>query len=177
MKPGRIQRQEKVDKIKQYLDSADSFVISDYRGLSVEQISEIRRELMKHGSEMHVHKNRFIKIALKDKEYSQEVIEKMTGPNAIVYVQGGDASAVLKTLFGYMKQTYPIEVRGSYIDNHFLDEKQSEALSKLPSKEVLLAILMNTMQAPVRNLASGLQEVITSFVRVVQSLADSKKDK
>ncbi len=174
MKPGRMQRQEKVEKIKQYLDNSDSFVISDYRGLTVEQISEIRRELMKHEAEMHVHKNRFIKIALKDKEYPQEVIEQMTGPNAVVYVQG-DISEVLKTLFGYVKKEYPIEVRGSYVDTGFLDKQQSETLSNLPSKEVMLAMVMGTMQAPVRNFASGLQEVIASFARAVQAVADSKK--
>lgn len=175
MKPGRMQRQEKVEKIKAHLSSAQALVISDYRGLTVEQITELRRELAKHSTEFHVHKNRFMKIAFKDKNYPQALIDQMTGPNAVAYVQG-DINPVLKTIYDFTKQRYPVKVRGSYIGNAFFDASQSSALSKLPSREAMLSIFIGTVQAPIQKFANCLNEVMARFVRTMAAVADKKKE-
>ncbi len=175
MKVGRQERVEKVEKIKAYLEDADSLILSDYRGLTVGQITAIRREMAKQEASLHVHKNRFVKIALKDKNYPPELIEKLSGPNAMIYVKG-DVSQALKVLFDFAKKEYPIEVRGSFSDNTFMDSKESEKLSKLPSRELMLSMLLGTMQAPVQQFARGLKEIITSFARVVQEYAEKKKE-
>ena len=174
IKEGQIIRRKKVSDIVNNFNNADSLVFNDYRGLSVLQISEIRRALRDKGAFMHVHKNRLVKHAVREKQYPENIEEHLSGPTAITYIKG-DPTPVLKALFEFAKKEYPIAVRGAFIDNTVFDASEAEKISKLPTKEELIARFMATMQAPTQNLAMALNDIITRFARVLQAVADSKE--
>ncbi len=174
IKAGQELRKQKVNAIVEKFDAADSLVFNDYRGLTVSQISSVRKALREKGAKMHVHKNRLVKHVVRAKKYDAGVEEYLQGPTAITYIQG-DASPVLKVLFQFIKDEYPLVVRGAYVDNTVLNATDAEKLSKLATREELLASLLGTLNAPVQNFALALNDVIVKFVRVLNAVGDSKK--
>lgn len=175
VKAGKKERMKKVAAVASKIQGVQSLVINDYRGLSVAKISELRREIAPLGASLHVEKNKLVKLALQQEGFDEAINELLTGPTAIAYVDG-DVAAVLKVLFKYSAdKAIPFKVKGACLDGSVLDASATEAVSKLPSREHLLAQLMGVMNAPVRDLALSMNDVIVRAVRVLQAVADSKE--
>lgn len=174
IKAGKKERMAKVAAVTEKLKGASSLVLNDYRGLSVAKISELRRDIAPLGASLHVEKNKLVKIALEQEGFDQAINELLTGPTAIAYVNG-DVSPVLKVLFKYSAdKNISFFVKGACIDGTILDAEKAEAVSKLPSREQLIAQLMGVMNAPVRDLAMCMNDVVVRMARVLQAVADSK---
>ncbi|MDC7125736.1 MAG: 50S ribosomal protein L10 [Spirochaetales bacterium] len=161
-----------INALKEEFGGVDNFIFTDYRGLTVEQISELRGKLKESGSTYKVVKNRFAKIALKELD-KPEVGDMLVGPTAVV-VSGDEASSAAKELFAFAKDT-PVEIKGGLIGSDVFDKSQMEAFSKLPSKQELIAKLLGTMNAPIQNFVYVLNAVPEKFVRTLQAVADSKE--
>ena len=164
---------EAINALKTDFEGVDNFIFTDYRGLTVEQITELRNKLRETGSTYKVVKNRFAKIALKELD-KPEVGDMLVGPTAVV-ISGEEAGAAAKELFAFAKDA-PVEVKGGIIGSDVFDTKEMEAYSKLPSKTELIAKLMGTMNAPVQNLVYILNAVPEKFVRTLKAVADSKSE-
>ncbi len=163
---------EAVGKLKEQFAGYSDFIFTDYRGLTVEQITELRHRLREQRSVFKVVKNRYAKIVLQGLK-APDMSAHLTGPTAIALVRD-DAASTAKILFDYTKES-PLQVKGGLIEGGVYDAKQVEALSKLPSKNVLLAQLMGTMKAPVQNLVFALNGITTKLVRTLVAVADAKK--
>ena len=133
----------------------NGFIFTDYRGMTVEQISKIRKELMKSQGNYRVVKNRFAKIALNQLDH-KGCDAHLKGPTGIALVKGDTTNVIAKELFAAKEDGSPIDIKGALIDGQILDVKQLEAYSKLPSRNELLSILMGTMKAPIQKLAATL---------------------
>ncbi|MDC7228173.1 MAG: 50S ribosomal protein L10 [Spirochaetales bacterium] len=164
---------EAINALKADFEGVDNFIFTDYRGLTVEQITELRSKLRETGASYKVVKNRFAKIALEELE-KPEVGDMLVGPTAVV-ISGEEAGAAAKELFAFAKDA-PVEIKGGIIGGDVFDNKEMEAYSKLPSKTELIAKLMGTMNAPVQNLVYILNAVPEKFVRTLKAYADSKED-
>lgn len=176
IKLGRQERTEKINKVVEKLQDAESLVMNDYRGLSVSNISALRRELTPLGATLHIEKNKLIKIALSQEGFPDDLESVLKGPTAVAYVKG-DISPVLKVLFKYNNDTaLSFSVKGACVDGVFLDKASAKAVSTLPSRDQLIGQLMGVMNAPVRNLALGLNDVIVRAARALQAIADNKKE-
>ncbi len=161
-----------VEEIKEMLASANDYIFTDYRGLTVQQITELRSKLRENDAEYRVLKNNYAKIAFYQLE-KPGVDEYFVGPTAVA-LSRDDATVVLKTLIGFAKDT-SVEIKGALLGDAVFDAKQAEALSKLPSREALIAQLMSVMQAPLQNVVYALNAIPTSLVRVLQAVADKKQ--
>ena len=161
-----------ISALKTDFEGVDNFIFTDYRGLTVEQITELRNKLRATGSTYKVVKNRFAKIALKELD-KPEVGDMLVGPTAVV-ISGEEAGAAAKELFEFAKDA-PVDIKGGIIGEDVFDTKEMEAYSKLPSKTELIAKLMGTMNAPVQNLVYILNAVPEKFVRTLKAVADSKE--
>lgn len=161
-----------VDEIKEMLSSASDYIFTDYRGLSVAQITALRARLREKDAEYRVMKNNYAKIAFQQLE-KPDVGEYFVGPTAIA-LSRSDATTVLKTLIEFSKES-PVSIKGALVGDTIFDSSQADALSKLPSREALISQLMNVMQAPVQNLVYALNAIPTDLVRVLQAVADKKQ--
>lgn len=167
-------QQHKVDAleaIKAKFGENKDFIFTDYRGLTVDQITELRGKLREKSAEYKVVKNRYAKLAFQQMEMP-DVADLLVGPTALALLKD-DASAIAKILFEYAKDT-PVEVKGAIVDGQVFDGAQTEALSKLPGREQLLAQLMSTMNAPLQYLVYAMNGVTQKLVRVLQAVADQK---
>lgn len=173
MSEKRIQpnKLEAVKALKESFANVNDFFFTDYRGLTVEQITELRGKLREQEAEIHVVKNNFAKIALKELEY-ENVDEYFVGPTAIALAMG-ESGPVAKTLLSFGKDA-PIEMKGGLVNGNVFDEKQIEAYSKLPTRLELIGKLMGTMNAPLQNMVYVMNGVTTKLVRTLQAVADSK---
>ena len=139
----------------------DSFIFTDYRGMTVEQITALRKTLRKQDAAYRVVKNRYAKIAFNDLEKGG-ADDQMVGPTAVALVKGDTANSVAKALFQANKDGVTITVKGALVGGELMNADQIEALSKLPTKLELISSLMGTMKAPVQKLAATLLAYVES---------------
>lgn len=168
-------QQYKIDKIKDLTDvfnNSKSYIFTDFRGMNVESLTELRRNLKKLNSKFIVIKNNYIKILAKNKGI-EDLKDNVVGPTAVVFIQE-DFSEVAKLLLDISKNS-SLKIKGGWLDGLVLDANQVEALSKLPGKPQLIAMLMSVMNAPIQKFAYACNDVIARFVRVVNAVAEKKK--
>lgn len=143
-----------VESLKQEFSQYKGFIFTDYRGLTVEQITQLRHQLRPLGSAFKVVKNNYARIAMRS--ITESLDNQFVGPTAIAYVKGDNGNEVAKVLFKVAKDTQKLDVKAGYLDNEMYDSEKLEALSKLPTKLELISSLMGTMKAPVQKLAATL---------------------
>lgn len=162
-----------LESIKATFGESRDFIFTDYRGLTVDQITELRRKLREKDAEYKVVKNRYAKLAFRDLEMP-DVADLLVGPTALALLKD-DPSSVAKIIIDYARDT-SVEVKGALVDGQVFDAAQTEELSKLPGREQLLAQLMSTMNAPLQNLVYAMNGVTQKLVRVLQAVADKKSE-
>lgn len=154
-------KEDAVAALREEFAGYDGFIFTDYRGMTVEQITNIRKSLRKDEAAYRVVKNRYAKIALKDLDRGGAE-DQMVGPTAVALVKGDTANVVAKVLFAAKKDGVNVDIKGALLGDEVLSAEQIEAISKLPTKLELIASLMGTMKAPVQKLAATLLAYVES---------------
>ncbi|ENZ5666776.1 50S ribosomal protein L10 [Enterococcus faecalis] len=138
-------------------ESAASVVIVDYRGLTVEEVTNLRKQLRDAGVEMKVLKNSILSRAAK-KVGLDGLDEVFTGPTAVAF-SNDDVVAPAKIIDEFAKDAKALEIKGGVIEGKVSSVEQITALAKLPNREGLLSMLLSVLQAPVRNVAYAVKAV------------------
>jgi len=162
-----------VNALKEQFDGVNSFFFTDYRGLTVSQVTDLRNRLRAQNAEYHVIKNNLAKIAMKDLG-NEGVSPMLVGPTAVALAHD-EAGPVAKTLLDFGKEA-PVVMKGGYLDGSIFDAPGVEAFSKLPTRVELIAKLMGTMQAPVQSVAFVLNGVTSKLVRTLAAVAEQKEN-
>jgi len=166
-----------VDEVRTKLDEADGALLTEYRGLNVPQLAELRKALRDAGSEYKVYKNTLVRIAAADAGI-EIADETLTGPTAIAFVNGGadgapgDAAAVAKALKDFAKGNDKLVLKGGVLDGVVLSADDIMALAELPSREVLLSQIAGLLQAPLAEFLSLLDAVPREFSYALQALIE-----
>ena len=138
-------------------ESAASVVIVDYRGLTVEEVTNLRKQLRDAGVEMKVIKNSILSRAAK-KVGLDGLDEVFTGPTAVAF-SNDDVVAPAKIIDEFAKDAKALEIKGGVIEGKVSSVEQITVLAKLPNREGLLSMLLSVLQAPVRNVAYAVKAV------------------
>ena len=154
-------KQPIVEEIKANLDGAQSAVIVDYRGLTVEQDTRLRKEMREAGIIYKVYKNTMMNFAFQGTA-CESLCPYLDGPNAIA-ISTTDATAPARILNKFAKEAKALELKAGVVEGNFYDKDGITALANIPSREELLAKLLGSMQSPVSN-----------FARVINQIAESK---
>lgn len=153
-------REEKVQAINEIatkLRESQTTVVADYRGLTVAQVTELRKQLREAGVEFKVLKNTLTRLATKQEGLS-DLDQHLLGPNAIAF-SANDLIAPAKILVDFAKKNDKLEVKGGVIEGKVVDADQIKQLASLPSREGLLSMLLSVLQAPMRNVALAVKAV------------------
>jgi large subunit ribosomal protein L10 len=159
-----------VAEIGALLEKSAGAILTDYRGLTVSEITELRKRLREQGAEYHVVKNTLFRRALNNGEGLNPFLE---GPTAVAFALE-DPVGPAKVLVDFIREKRKVAVKAGYIDGRVYTADQMTALSKLPSKQVLLGQAVGAIQSPMSGLVFTLQGVISKFVYTLQSIADQK---
>ncbi len=165
-------RPEKVAEVKaiaERIQSAQSMVLADFTGLTVEQMTVFRSNCRENAVECRVVKNRLARIAADDSEMSV-MKDHLKGPTAILF--GSESQvAPAKLVVEFAKENNAMEIKGGFVDGQYLDPNQVLALSKTPSRDELLAMMMGSLNSPARGLACILSGVIAGLARTIEAVA------
>jgi large subunit ribosomal protein L10 len=160
-----------VKAIKDIIVNANDLIFTDFRGLSVAQLTDLRTKLRHEQAKYKVVKNNYLDLALKELG-KPDVSEMLKGPTGTTFISR-DAGPVAKILVEFAKEI-PLVVKGGIIEGKKFGKDGVTALSKLPSRQELLASMLGSLKAPATNTVYVLQGVITKFVRTLQAVADKK---
>ena len=152
-------KQPIVAEISENIKGAQSVVLVDYRGLTVEQDTRLRKELREAGVVYKVYKNTMMNFAFKGTEF-EALAPYLEGPSAVA-ISTTDATAPARIICKFAKEAKALEVKGGYVDGTAYDAKGIAAVAEIPSREELLSRLLGSMQSPVAN-----------FARVMNQLAE-----
>jgi large subunit ribosomal protein L10 len=163
-----------IGELKESLGTAKDFIFTDYRGLTVEQITNLRRQLRAKEVKFKVIKNNFARIAFQQLSLP-DVSAYLVGPTALA-ISLKDSNEVAKILFDFTRENPALRVKGALVGNSVYDAAQTEAFSKLPGRLELISMLMSVMNGPARNLAAALNDVPARLVRTIKAIADKKAE-
>ena len=164
---------EAIEALKSMIGGSSDFVFAEYRGLTVEQITNLRKLLRDKGAELHVVKNNFARIAFEELGYTKKVESVLSGPTAVTFVKS-DSNDVAKVLLDFAKEVPTLKVKGAVVDKGFMDIAQIEQFSKLPGRGQLIAMLMSAMNGPAQNLVYVLNALPTKLVRLLKAIEEKK---
>lgn len=165
-------KNDKVALIKEKIDKAQVAVVSEYTGLSVEEITKLRRELQKEGGDYMVTKNTLAKIAIKGTPY-EVLAETLKGPIAIAF-GFTDQVAPAKVLSKFIKDTKKGEIIAAAMDGQLMSAEEAKALANLPSREELYAKMLGCINSSASGIANSVNAVMSSLVRAVAAVRDQK---
>ncbi len=148
-----------VEEISASIENAQSVVLVDYRGLTVEQDTQLRKKLREAGVTYKVYKNTFMNFAFKGTQF-EGLSEYLEGPSAIA-ISTEDATAPARVLSEFAKTADKLEIKGGVVEGTKYDAKGMAAIASIPSREVLISKLLGSLQSP-----------ITNFARVMNQLAE-----
>ncbi|MBQ3160695.1 MAG: 50S ribosomal protein L10 [Oscillospiraceae bacterium] len=152
-------KQARVDALTEMLKNATAGVIVDYKGITVEEDTKLRKELREAGVNYFVEKNSMLRFAAKNAGL-EGLTEVLKGTSAIALTDG-DETAPARILGKFAEEAKDkFNLKAGFIGEEIYDEKGVTALSKIPSRETLLAQLLGSLQAPMQNLAATLQALV-----------------
>lgn len=171
----RVTKEQFVESFGEKLNRARLGVIADYKGLDVKALTNFRKSLSggDTGAEFAVVKNRLVRRAIEGTKF-EPIGEHLTGPNAIL-LGFDEVVGAAKAITEFAKDNDKLELKGGVLDGKPLTNEQLKALSDLPSKEVLQAMLLGVLQAPSRNLVSLLANVNRQILNVLVAYKDKKE--
>ena len=150
-------KQPIVDEISELLNGAATAVVVDYRGLTVAQDTELRKQLREAGVTYKVYKNTMIKRAAEGTAFAA-LDPNLEGPTAIA-VSKEDATAPARILAEFAKKAPKLEIKGGIVEDTYYDAKGMQVIATIPSREVLLGRLLGSMQSPIANFARVLNQI------------------
>ena len=154
-------KQPIIDEIKTQLQDAQSAVIVDYRGLTVEQDTRLRKELREAGVTYKVYKNTMVRFAIEGTEF-EALKDALEGPNAIA-ISKTDATAPARILAKFAKEAEALEIKCGIVEGTYYDQVGIKTISNIPSREELLSKFLGSIQSPIAN-----------FARVIKQIADKQ---
>jgi large subunit ribosomal protein L10 len=164
-------KRETVAELKEALASSRTLIVSEYRGLTVKEIAEIRRALRKQDVAYRVVKNRLMRIAAKD-TVGEALSPLLIGPTAIAF--GNDESSTAKAVIDATRPYRLVTITGGVLGDRSITADGVRTLASLPSREVLLATLAGGMQSPMATLAGLLTANIRNLGSVLSQVRDQK---
>ena len=163
MNNNRSLQEAKVAEIKEKLEKANSVVLSQYQGLTVEEDTVLRKNLREAGVEYKVYKNTLVILAAKELGL-EGIVEYLEGPVAIAFGYE-DVTVAARVLNDFAKDHKKLELKAGIVEGEIYDTDKIKQLATIPSKEVLIAKLLGSIKSP-----------ISSFARVINAIAESKAE-
>jgi large subunit ribosomal protein L10 len=161
-----------VDEVRQHFSDSDAAILTEYRGLKVKELAELRRNLTPAGGQYKVYKNTLVRFAARDAGL-EGLDALLEGPTAVAFIKG-DAAAAAKALRDFSRTQPLLVIKGGVLGDKILSVAETTALADLPSREVLLARLAGAIAAPMQQMAGLLQALPRNLAYGLAALRDQK---
>ena len=166
-------KDDKIQLIKEKIDKAQVAIVTEYKGMSVEEITKLRRSIQKDGGDYMVTKKKKKKIAIKGTPY-EVLADTLKGPIAIAF-GFEDQVAPAKALSKFIKDTKKGEILAAAMDGQLLSAADAKALANIPSREELYAKMLGCINSPASGIVGGINGVMSALVRAIAAVRDQKQ--
>ncbi len=170
----RQQKQERVQELKETLSGAKSLFIVENRGLTVNQVNELRSRIRAVNAQYHVYKNAVVRFAVKGTPM-EDLTEDLAGPNAFAYT-AEDPVELAKILKEFVKKHGRLSFKRAFIDGAIVTAEEAEQIADLPSKDELIAKLLYMLQSPIRRLVVALNSPLQGLANALDQIVDTKEE-
>ena len=166
-------KKDAIADLRGLLKDCNNYVLLDYRGLKVKELTSLRQKLREHGVRFQVVKNSYLKIALKQegKAFEDALLK---GPTAIALMEE-DANQAVKVLVDFPHEKATLEIKGGVIENQLFDHERLLAFSKLPGKAELIAKLLGTLNAPAQHVAGVLNASVAQLLYALKAIQEKQE--
>jgi len=164
-----ITKERKQELVAQYTDlirRSQALILTEYRSLKTADLNQLRERMRQAGGEYHITKNTLFQIALKQAGYPAPD-DLFAGPTAVGF-SFGDPTATAKALLGLKRELEPLIIKGGLMQGRMLTPEQVQALAELPSREVVLAQVLGSLQGPLAMLVGLLNAPLRELVYILQ---------
>ncbi len=163
----------KLEEINESLEKAKSIFLTDFSGLTVEEITRLRKEFRKANVKYLVVKNTLARISAKEHGY-EALVPFLNGPTGLA-IALDDPVAPVRIIFDFKKDKDKPSIKAAYLEGELLDQKAAEEVRNIPSREILLAQLVSAMASPISGFIGGLQAIMSNFANVLNAIKDKKE--
>ena len=170
----RARKSAVVADVKERFEEADAVLVTEYRGLDVGQMADLRRALREAETVYKIYKNTLVRRAL-DEGAPDGLIEMLVGPTALAFVEN-DPGAAAKAIKDFAATNDALVIKGGLLNGEVLDESQVRELADLPSREELLSSIAGGLAAPLQQIASMMNNLLSEMASLLQALADKAGD-
>lgn len=170
-KPQVIKKEKEISEIGKYMEQASITILTDYRGLDVAEVTELRAKLRDAGVKYKVAKNTLIKLAAHDLGIT-DLDSHLEGPTAVAF--STDPVELAKILVDFSKAHNDLEIKTGLLDKKLVGVEDIKNLAKLPAREVLLAQVVGAMQSPMYGFAGSLSGLLRKFVYALDQIKEQK---
>jgi len=162
-----------VNEVRDRLEAADGALLTEYRGLTVAELAELRRELAAAGGDYKVYKNTLVRLAVAGTDQAG-ISDLLTGPTAIAFVQG-DVSSVAKALRDFGRANPNLVLKGGVVGSSIMSAADIDVLAELPSRDTLLAQFAGALSAPLQQLAGLIQALPRNLAYGLSALVEQRR--
>lgn len=171
------QKEAIVEDLTKSVKESHAFILTEYRGLTVSQVSDLRKKLRESGTTFAVVKNTLLRRAADGViPANADFDASLNGPTAVAFAQK-DAIESSKAIIDYIaaNRNTPLKIKGAIVDGRFYNAMGVDALSKVPPRNVLIAQMLGAFNSPIVGLVSTLNGIVSNFVFTLQAVADQKQ--
>jgi large subunit ribosomal protein L10 len=168
----KVEKEETVNELREKLSLTKSLYLTDFRGLDVEEMTKLRRELKKGGAEYKITKNSMIRMAAKQSGF-EGILDYLRGPTGLVFSYEDPVSPA-KVLYEVHRRIEKPKIKIMWMEGRLLEENHLKGLAALPPKEIILAQIISGLDSPMVNFVGTLLGVLRNLVGVIDALREAK---
>jgi large subunit ribosomal protein L10 len=164
---------QKLEEINEALSKANSVFITDFSGLTVEEVTRLRKEFRKNNVKYIVVKNTLARISAKQHGF-EKLTPYLNGPTGMAIAMG-DPTAPVRVIFDFKKDKEKPAIRAAVLEGQLLDKTAAELVRNIPPREVLLGMVVSAMAAPISGFIGGLQQLISKLAYTISAIKEQKE--
>lgn len=165
------EKSEMISEVKELLDSSNAVYLTDYAGINVEDINNLRNEFRNEKVRYKVYKNTLFKRALDESGKFQKLSDHLVGMTGYIFASGDNIVAPAKIIKKYFDQKQKLSLKACYIDEEYFDSSQLNALATLPTKNELIAGIIGSINAPASGIVGAINAVMRDLVSVIDEIS------
>ena len=169
----RNEKSEMISEIKELLESSTAVYLTDYSGINVEDISDLRNHFRNEGVRYKVFKNTLVKRALQESGKYEKIADHLTGMTGFAFASSNPI-APAKIINKYFGDKEKMSLKACYIEGEYFDGSQLKALATLPSKNELIASILGSLDSPVAGIVGAINAVMRDLVSVVDQISQKQ---
>jgi large subunit ribosomal protein L10 len=165
---------EVISEIKEMIDESTAIYLTDFSGISVEDINDIRNQFRKEGVKYKVFKNTLFKRALDKSEKYNKLSDHLVGMTGYVFASENSPVAPAKIIKKYFDDNQKLALKACYIENQYYDGSKLSELASLPSKKEIIASILGSLNAPASGIVGAINAVMRDLVSVIDEISKKK---